>query len=77
METQIKNFIKYQNNFKGTKKIYLHKFTSDGFIYYVNSKIMAGMDGKINSIKKVGTKKVYFRMKQNEENLNDFYHIKN
>ena len=77
MKTQIKNYIKNINSYKFGKKIYLHKYTPDGFIYYVNTPIMAGMDGKIHTIKKIGTKKVYFTLKQNPENLNDFYHIKN
>ena len=77
MKTAIKNYIKDQNSFKGVKKIYLHKYTPDGFIYYVNTPVMAGMDGKIHTIKKIGTKKVYFRLKQNIENLKDFYYIKN
>tara|TARA_R110000822_G_scaffold248649_2_gene376269 strand:+ start:355 stop:591 length:237 start_codon:yes stop_codon:yes gene_type:complete len=75
MELQAKKYIKENNDSKIGKKIKFVKLTEDGFIYSVKAYIRAGMDGKIHTIKKIGTKNVFFRLKQNSENKNDFYYI--
>jgi len=75
LELLAKKYIKESNSSKIGKKIRFVKTTNDGFIYSTKSDLIAGMDGKTHTIKKIGTKTVLFRVKQNQDNQNDFYHI--